>query len=123
MMTMTLDFTPTEQARVAAAAQQRGLDLTAFIKQIVTEHLPPVPRALAASHSTERDPDLVARVQAIRGKYAHTVKEAGSEELHRERQRDKEMEEVQLRGVQSRTYPCVHRAIADREFELGFRRR
>ncbi len=46
----------------------------------------------------ERDPELVARVNAIRGKYAHVG--ATVEDLHRERQRDKEKEEAQIRGYQ-----------------------
>ncbi len=61
-MTITLDFTPTEQARITAAAQQSGLDPQVFLKQIVTEHLPevfgsaqdggyrPAPNGVAADH-------------------------------------------------------------------------
>ncbi len=39
-MTLTLDLTPTEQARVLAAARQKGLEPAAFVKQLLTENLP-----------------------------------------------------------------------------------
>lgn len=45
-----------------------------------------------------RDPELVARVRSIRGKYAGAGEGLASEELHRERQRDKEKEERLVRG-------------------------
>ncbi len=141
-MTLTIDFTPIEQERVAVAARQKGLAPAEFIKRLVTENLPPVAdgtsamkqatdveeniRAMDAFAETnhglptlrdkafdrenlydertsvqqERDPELVARVKAVRDKYAHTAKTSGSEELHRERQRDKEKEEAQIKGFQ-----------------------
>jgi len=99
-MILTIDFTPTEQERVAAAARQKGLDPAAFIKKLIAESLPPVPNATGDAPRTIRDPELAARVRAVRGKYAHTAKESGSEELHRERQRDKEKDEAQVSGIQ-----------------------
>ncbi len=48
----------------------------------------------------ECDPELVAQVKALRGKYAHTATTSGVEELHRERQRDKEKEEAQVERCQ-----------------------
>ena len=52
-----------------------------------------------AAVSLERDPDQVARVRSIRGKYARTVVTGpGSEELHQERQRDKQKEEAWAEG-------------------------
>jgi hypothetical protein len=50
---------------------------------------------------TERDPELVARVKSIQGKYARTDGTSGSEELHQERQRDKAREEAKIQGLQS----------------------
>ena len=47
-----------------------------------------------------RDPDLVARVRSVRGKYARTEGVLGSEELHRERQFDKIREEIRIEGYQ-----------------------
>ncbi len=43
-----------------------------------------------------RDPARIARVQSIRGKYAHIG--VSTEDLHRERQKDKEQEERQIAG-------------------------
>lgn len=39
-MTLTIDLSPTEEALLASAARQKGLDPSAFAKQLVTEHLP-----------------------------------------------------------------------------------
>jgi len=47
-----------------------------------------------------RDPELVARVRSVRGKYARTDGVSGSEELHQERQRDKAREEAKITGCQ-----------------------
>jgi hypothetical protein len=41
----------------------------------------------------ERNPELVARVKSIRGRFKHTGGVLASEELHRERQADKAKEE------------------------------
>jgi len=38
-VTLTLDLSPTEEARLAAAARQKGLDPAAMVKALVTEHL------------------------------------------------------------------------------------
>jgi hypothetical protein len=46
----------------------------------------------------ERDAELVARVRRIRGKFARKGPGLGSEELHRERQTDKEREERLIQG-------------------------
>ncbi len=43
-----------------------------------------LPQARAGTIPTERDPDLVARVRSIRGKYARTDGVAGTEELHQD---------------------------------------
>jgi hypothetical protein len=47
----------------------------------------------------ERDPELVARVKSIRGKYAHLG--VTTEDLHRERQADKEKEERRIQRPKS----------------------
>ena len=39
-MTLTLDLSPAEEARLAAAARQKGLAPAALVKALVTEHLP-----------------------------------------------------------------------------------
>src|SRR5262245_42669400 len=49
-------------------------------------------------HEAERDPDLVARVKRIRGKFARSGDVLASEALHRERQADKKKEEQHVSG-------------------------
>ena len=39
-MTITIDLTPGEEAQLMAAAKHEGVEPTAFIKKLVTEHLP-----------------------------------------------------------------------------------
>src|SRR5215213_3676972 len=39
-MSLVINLTPTEEARLAAAAQQRGLAPAELARQLVTEHLP-----------------------------------------------------------------------------------
>jgi hypothetical protein len=52
----------------------------------------------ATPREQERDPDLVARVKKIRGKFARSGEPLASDALHRERQSDKEQEERQISG-------------------------
>jgi hypothetical protein len=47
-------------------------------------------------HEQKRDPNLVARVKSIRGKFARGREPLASEALHRERQADKANEEAQV---------------------------
>jgi hypothetical protein len=39
-MTFTIDLTPAEEAQLVAAAKQEGLEPEAFLKKLVTDHLP-----------------------------------------------------------------------------------
>ena len=39
-MTLTIDLSPAEEARLEAAARQKGLEPAAIIKQLVSERLP-----------------------------------------------------------------------------------
>ena len=41
-MTLMIDLTPAEEARLAAAARREGLEPTELARKLVTEHLPPV---------------------------------------------------------------------------------
>ena len=41
-MTLTIHFTPTEEARLDAVARQEGVDPAALAKRLVTDHLPPL---------------------------------------------------------------------------------
>ena len=40
-MTLTINLTPAEEARLAAAARQEGLDPSELVRRLVTERLPP----------------------------------------------------------------------------------
>ena len=40
---ITLDFTPTEEERIASVARRSGLDTTDYVKKLVRENLPPEP--------------------------------------------------------------------------------
>lgn len=43
-MSMTIDFSPQEEATLAAAARQAGIAPAEFIRKVVKEYLPPRPR-------------------------------------------------------------------------------
>jgi hypothetical protein len=49
-MSLTIELTPQEEARLAAAAQRDGLAPGEVVRNLLTEHLPP------AEPDTERDP-------------------------------------------------------------------
>jgi hypothetical protein len=102
---LTIDLTPAEEAQLAEAARQRGVAPAEFARQLLREHLPPYQKQNGA-HAVgppqnvtvqERDPELVARVKSIRGKFAHQGEELATELLHRERQADKQKEEEMIR--------------------------
>ncbi len=57
---------------------------------------PALPMQGPETLSPPRDPDLLARVARIRGKYAHLG--VSTEDLHRERRKDKEKEERWIAG-------------------------
>jgi hypothetical protein len=60
-----------------------------------------VTRQAETTTEQARDPERVARVRSVRGRFAHGRPMLGSEELHRERQVDKEKEERLVRGQQT----------------------
>lgn len=89
-MTLHIELTPEQEARLAAAARQRGLDPVALARELLAESLPELPSPVNGDGAggKKRDPELVARIRSIRGKYAHVG--ATTEDLHQERQADKE---------------------------------
>ena len=103
-MTLTIELTPEEEARLENLARLWGLEAAECVRQLLTAHLPPLTThegtdARRSASLTERDPTLVARVRSIRGKFAHTAGDTlASEQLHRERQTDKEKEERLIQG-------------------------
>jgi hypothetical protein len=56
-MTLTIELTPTEEARLTAAARQAGLAPTELARKLVTEHLP------AATPDLPEDPTLALFAQ------------------------------------------------------------
>lgn len=48
-MTLTINLTPAEEARLRAAAQHEGIAPAELARKLVTEHLPPAPDENAAS--------------------------------------------------------------------------
>ena len=88
-MTLTINLSPTEQARLSAAARQSGLAPDVLAKRLVTDHLPPI-------MSLTNEEDRIARIQAGMGSFAHV--DVMVEDLHRERQVDKAAEERAAAG-------------------------
>lgn len=43
-MTLIIDLTPAEEARLAAAARRAGADPADVMRKLVTDHLPPIER-------------------------------------------------------------------------------
>ena len=60
---ITLDLTPTEEARISTVARQIGLAPAEYVKKLVTEHLPP---AAAAPTVDEENQALIALLQSWR---------------------------------------------------------
>jgi len=90
-MTLTLELSPAEQARLTDAARQTGLEPADLVRQWVTERLP------APTEAEAQEAARVARIKAARGSLAH-LGSGMVEELHRERQADKEKEEQWIAG-------------------------
>lgn len=89
-MTLTIDLTPAEQARLTASARRTGLEPTALAKRLVTDHLP-MDSDAASTSTAAHEQDRLAAIHAARGSMA-TVG-VTVDDLHRERQADKEKEE------------------------------
>jgi hypothetical protein len=51
-MTLTIDLTPSEQARLAAAAPQEGILPAELARRLVSEHLPPPAEGKAGEDPT-----------------------------------------------------------------------
>ena len=87
-MTLTIELSPAEQARLTDAARQTGLEPVELVKQWVAERLP-VPME-------PEEEARIARIWAAVGSMAYVP--VGVEDLHRERQADKEKEEQWIAG-------------------------
>lgn len=58
-MTLTIDLTPAEEARLAAAARRAGLAPAEAARKLVTEHLPPT-----ETEGKARNADSIALLQS-----------------------------------------------------------
>jgi hypothetical protein len=86
-MTLIIDLSPAEEAWLTGAARQTGLMPDTLAKKL-TEHLSPRTNSQAASEEAR-----IAAIWASVGSMAHVG--VGVEDLHRERQSDKQKEEAQ----------------------------
>jgi hypothetical protein len=57
-MTLTIELTPSEEALLAAAAQQEGVDPAELVRKLVIERLPPL-----AERGLDEDPTLALFAQ------------------------------------------------------------
>lgn len=120
-MALMIQLTPTEDQRLQAAAKRKGIAPAEFAHQLLSKQLslsdpdavtatsaaqlpptnestPAVPENNGTQASEARDPERVARVRSLRGKFAQAGRPLASEELHQERQRDKAKEEALIQG-------------------------
>jgi len=104
-MTVTIELTSGQEALLVKAALQTGLQPEDLAMQLVTQHLPGVldhqPAIVDGDRDQLQDVERAALAKRIRGKYACTADVPGTQELHRERQRDKAKEEVRAPGPRS----------------------
>ncbi len=100
-MTLTIDLSPTEQARLTAAARQTGLEPAALAKRLVTEHLPNEEKNAGSALDTRdrSEQERIAAILAARGSMAYVG--VTVDDLHRERQADKQKEEQSSIGNRS----------------------
>ncbi|SRR5258708_17977951 len=103
-MTLIIELNPVEEERISAAAEREGIAPSELAKRVLATHLPQIGTAANTNGQgpvkSKRDPAHVAQVRKIRGKFAHSEPLA-SDELHRERQLDREREDRAFRGSQS----------------------
>ena len=72
-MTLTIDLTPAEEARLAAAARRTGAEPAEVMRKLVAEHLPPAPEG-------EEDPTLALFAQWDAEDARMTPEEAAEEQ-------------------------------------------
>lgn len=94
-MTLTLDLTPEEEARLESAAQSQGVALSDCAKRLLEEHLPPIPPGAgtlalfaqwAAEDATDDPEEIAARNQEweeLKRGMNESRAEAGAEPLFR----------------------------------------
>src|SRR5437899_1607339 len=95
-MVLTVELSPNEEERLREAARRKHLAPDELVRTLLSDYLPPLngTRASQTEAKIEQDSELVARVKSLRGSLAHLS--AGTEDLHQERQREKNKEEQDL---------------------------
>lgn len=73
-MTLSIELNATEQARLAAAAEQEGLAPAELVRKLLTDHLPPL-----AEEEQQEDPTLALFRQWEQEGKARTPEEAAQE--------------------------------------------
>jgi hypothetical protein len=99
-MSLLLHLSPDLEAQVREAARAKGIDPGDVVEQVLKTYLPTISRVSPKNGDAlvSPDPELVAKVKSLRGKFAHTLTGSAIEALHRERQKDKEREEHRVLG-------------------------
>lgn len=90
-MTLTLELSPAEEARLAAAARLNGMEPALLLKQLVAEHLPLLDYKNGVFLDAQ-ERERIARILATEGSFSDVP--VSVEDLHRERQADKAKEEA-----------------------------
>ncbi len=91
-MTLMIDLSPVEETWLETAAHQTGLTPNMLVRKLLRERLPSLIRPVSISEEAR-----VAAIWAAVGSMAHVG--VGVEDLHRERQSDKQKEEAQSAGI------------------------
>jgi hypothetical protein len=82
-VTLTIDLTPEEEARLLAAARQAGTDVVECARQLLVERLPPIPlgqatrdllRAWREEDATE-DPEQIRRAEEELAEFKQALNE------------------------------------------------
>lgn len=90
-MTLQINISPSQEARLAAEAEQQGLEPGELVQRLLAEHFAELPAPDgAARFGGEARSQRVTQVRSIRGKYAHLG--VTTDDLHRERRADKQRE-------------------------------
>jgi hypothetical protein len=91
-MTVTIDFTPEEEAWLNAQTQRQGLSPAEVIKKLVDQHIP----ALNGTHAVpeEKAPVISARSAAAIAFLEHKLKEEATDDPEEVRKSEEEFEEL-----------------------------
>ena len=94
-MTVVIDLSPAEQAWLTSTARQAGTEPAILAKQFVTSQMPPQWGSSLTEKETLESREQKRRdaIFAAQGSFAHLG--VSVDDLHRERQKDKQKEEAE----------------------------